>query len=147
MKKKSFIPYLIIATFVLFAIYIGQFVYRSMQRNLNLVSKDYYELEIKHQDKIDLRARSIEENKKTIIKPVENRLEVSFDDTKKIKKAQISFFRPSNDKLDWNVTLELNSSNETAINTSVLKRGAWKIKLTYQIGDQTYLKEQDLHLK
>lgn len=148
MKRGSFIPYLIIATFVFFAIYIGQFVYRSMQTDLNLVSPDYYALEIKHQDKIDLRAASVEENKVTNIQLKEdNQLVIQFDKTHTIEEGKLTLFRISDGKLDQHILLKISEENNSQLDLSSIKKGAWKIQLNYSIEDNSYLKEQDLFIK
>ena len=147
MKKGSFIPYIIIATFVLFAIYIGQFVYRSMQTNLNLVREDYYAEEIKHQEKIDLRAASVESNKTTVIELNENnQLNIQFNLDVKIDKAELVLFRPSDGKLDQLIELKISNENNTQLDLSSIKKGAWKMTLNYFIEGISYLKEQDLYI-
>jgi len=148
MKKTDLIPYAIIASFIFFAVYIGQFVYRSMQKDLNLVRPDYYAEEIRHQNKIDLRASSIEENKATeITLSNENQLEIQFDASHTINEGKLTLFRSSDEKLDQHILLEISASNNSTIDLSTIKKGAWKIHLNYTVDDKPYLKEQDLFIK
>ncbi|MFC7666954.1 FixH family protein [Hymenobacter humi] len=57
-SSRNIWPYAIVATFVLFAAYIGYMVQRAMRTNVDLVSADYYQQELAHQQRMESVART-----------------------------------------------------------------------------------------
>ena len=150
-KKRTFWPYAIILAFVLFGAYILNFVRLAMKQDVGLVSKDYYQQEVAYQQHIDKVSRTeglSSEIKLTHI-PEADQLTVLFPEEFAGKKVEgkINFFRPSNDKLDFELPLELNNGQVQVVNTKGLQRGYWRVKIYSEAEGQEYYAEQVLNLK
>ncbi|MGY3090147.1 hypothetical protein ACVWYF_003202 [Hymenobacter sp. UYAg731] len=149
--KRSPWPYAIVAVFVLFAVYIGSMVYQAMQTDVNLVSADYYQQELAHQQRIDAVARAA-----ALLTPVQVRYDAA---SRRLNlqlpaalagqsvAGQVHFFRPSNQKLDFTVPLRPAADLQQSINTSKMALGFWRVQLEFTAGGQAYFIEQDLLLK
>ncbi|MDB5267798.1 MAG: nitrogen fixation protein FixH [Hymenobacter sp.] len=148
--KSSIWPYAIVAVFVLFAIYIGSMVYRAMQTDVNLVSADYYQKELAHQQRMEAVARTA-----ALLTPVQ----IRHDATSRqlvIKlpatlagqmQGQVHFFRPSNGALDFALPLQPAADLRQSINTSKMAAGFWRVQLDFTAGGQAYFVEQGLNIK
>ena len=149
--KRSIWPYAIVAVFVLFAVYIGSMVYQAMQTDVNLVSADYYQKELAHQQRIDAVA-----NAAALPIPVQIRHEASRQRLTiqlpaslagQAVAGQIHFFRPSSQNLDFTVPLRPAADLQQSMNTSKMSLGFWRVQLEFTAGGQDYFVEQDLLLK
>ncbi|MBF9239312.1 FixH family protein [Hymenobacter sp. BT683] len=148
--KRNIWPYAIIAVFVLFAAYIGSMVYRAMQTDVNLVSADYYQKELAHQQRMDAVARTT-----ALPTPVQIRhdaasrrltLELPAALAGQAVQGQVHFFRPSNEDLDFALPLQPAADLRQSINTSKMAPGLWRVQLDFTAGGQAYFLEQDLTL-
>ncbi len=148
-EKKSLIPYFIITAFVLFMMFIGQFIYRSINLPVNLVSDDYYEKELKYQDHIDMVKRSTELNKKIKISYLQQQVivQIKFPENIKIEKGIVHFYRADDSRLDQKIALKNDKKNTTSISSENLKKGPWIVKLFYQIQSVNYFLEQKIWIK
>jgi len=146
MKKKAnwgtgiFISYvLFMGITILTAVYF-------MNQDVNLVTDDYYQQEIKYQDQIDKieRTNSLPEN------PV-----INFDGTginllfpasllNKNVTGKIHFYRPSNPKLDFNIPLDLNNDGTQIISTKKLETGFWRLKMYWTMNGNEYYNEKEI---
>ena len=149
-SKRNVWPYAIIAVFVLFAAYIGSMVYQAMQTDVNLVSADYYQKELAHQQRIDAVARTA-----GLPTPVQMRhdaasrrltLELPAALAGQAIQGQVHFFRPSNQALDFTLPLQPAADLRQSINTSKMATGLWRVQLDFTAGGQAYFLDQDLTL-
>ena len=147
-SKRSIWPYAIIATFVLFAAYIGSMVYQAMRSDVDLVSADYYKQELVHQQRMEAVARTA-----ALPTPVQlrheiarRRLTLALPATLMGQAVQgrIHFFRPSDKALDFSLPLQPATDQRQAINTSQMAPGLWRVQLDFTAGGQAYFFEQDL---
>ena len=148
--RRSAWPYAIIAVFVLFAAYIGSMVYRATQTDVNLVSADYYQKELAHQQRMDAVARTA-----ALPTPVQIRhdaasrrltLELPAAMAGQAAQGQVHFFRPSNANLDFALPLQPAADLRQVVNTSKMVPGLWRVELDFTAGGQAYFFKQDLTL-
>ena len=149
-SKRSIWPYAIVAVFVLFAAYIGFMVYRAMQTDVNLVSADYYQQELAHQQRMDAVARTA-----ALPTPVGLRHEAA---TQRLTlelpaalagpavRGQLHFFRPSDKALDFTLPLQSAADGQQVMSTSKMAPGLWRVQLDFTAGGRAYFLEQDLTL-
>ena len=149
--KRSIWPYAIVAVFVLFAIYIGSMVYQAMQTDVNLVSADYYQKELAHQQRIDAVARAAALPTPVQIRhePARQRLTLQLPAALagQAVAGQVHFFRPSNQNLDFTVPLRPAADMQQSINTRKMALGFWRVQLEFTAGGRAYFIEQDLTIK
>src|SRR5690242_12678740 len=112
--KRSLWPYAIIAAFVLFAGYIGYMVQQAMRTNVDLVSTDYYQQELRHQQRMEAEARTA-----ALPAPVQIKHEAAAHLltvqmpaalVAKSVQGQVRFFRPSAKELDFALPLALDAN-------------------------------------
>src|SRR6478735_10166844 len=94
----SWWPRVIIGFFILFAIFIGNFVRMAMKSDVDLVSKDYYQKEIAYQQHINTVTQTKENNAEIQITLAEaaGQLVIAFPDFYQGQKVTgtVHFFRP-----------------------------------------------------
>lgn len=151
-KNKSFTlwPYMIVGCMVLFMSYIAMFVYKAMNQDVDLVSKDYYEQEIKFQDQIDRVDRTKAAGDVAITYNAEaHHILLQLPSTFKGQSVngRVHLFRPSNEQLDQERPLQLGRDLSQLIETSELEKGLWKVRVSFAAENETYFAEQTIQVK
>jgi len=139
----------IFLSFVLFAIFIITLVVRTMQEDVNLVSEDYYQQEMKYQDQIDRIENSAG------IDPID--LSVNYEEqvvvfsfppslAQKSVEGELYFFRPSNSSLDYRIKLALDPDFTQKVSLRNLSKGMWRVKISWIEGEKGFFQEKVLVL-
>lgn len=119
----------------------------TMNQKIDLVSKDYYEQELKYQNKIDkikrthtlLQQLSYEINKKTLLLKFPSQFK-----GQQIK-GVVYFFRPSDEKMDKIINFSaIDTSLVLKINTNQFKKGLYKIEIDWETNNEKYYNENSL---
>jgi hypothetical protein len=141
----------IIVVLSVFIIGIGSMVFICMkQKDMQLVTKDYYEQEIVYQNVIDK-----ENNYRALLKkPVlqdksENMIVLDFSQMENYQKISgvIYFFRPSQSNLDFRTMVEPDKDGIQYIDKTKISKGKWLVKLDWSDGIKEYYNEQTLYLQ
>lgn len=144
-------PRVIIGFFILFAIFIGNFVRMAMRSDVDLVSKDYYQKEIAYQQHMNTVAQTKENNAEIQITLAEaaGQLVIAFPEFYAGQKVTgtVKFFRPSNAKLDFELPLNLNEARQQFIPVDKLEKGHWKVQISNEVNGKSYFSEQIITLK
>lgn len=126
-----------------FVILIVSMVSMAMREKVDLVSKDYYELELKYQEKIDRM-----NNSSTLSEPLSwemktGQMVLNFPSELKgkTKKGEIHFFRPSDMNLDELVSIPADTLQMCSFSTEKLKRGVYKMQISWESGIQQFYNE------
>jgi len=143
--KKQFepAPYLIVGTFVAFAIFILYMVVMAFRSDLNMVRKDYYEQELRYTE---------QQQQISQAKSLGNGLQLSYqnhsfiftiptDFSEQNIKGSLWFYRPSDSKLDFKIDLAEKNINDS-LNLSHLQKGKWIVKVDFEYLGKHYFKEQ-----
>jgi len=133
----------IVIGFVLFIGFI-MFMVVSMMTDKNyehdLVTKEYYKAELVYQEEIDAEtnAQNLPEN--VSVRNSKQGITISFPKSLDYSaiKGNVSFYRPSNKKLDFNVPIVL-SSSKLLIPDNDLLEGRWDIKVNWTYEGVHYL--------
>lgn len=139
----------IVIAFALFMIFILSFVYKvqSNQKYDNeLVSDDYYKKEATVQADIEKKQNANALKNLVVIKEVEEGILVEFPsdfDYSKIK-GKVSCYRPSSQKLDFEMNISL-SSPYLLIPKSNLTGGLWDISVDWKYDDVDYLNKETIY--
>lgn len=137
----------IVISLVLFAAMLTYYMIRGAQNPSDLVTEDYYEQEIKYQDRIDYtaNARALGELKMN----VENgQLIIVFPHGFNAASASgnIHFYRPNNATMDFDVPLKIDTNNSQAINITEVIKGQWVLKTQMQANGKNYYWEKQISL-
>lgn len=137
----------IIAVCALFITGIGVMVYTSMTKNIDLVTKNYYEEEIKYQQQIDKINNSSRLKEKVMVETVDNAITVTFPKQNGSVNGEISVYRPSDAKKDFKVPIQLNSDSKQVIPTDKMQKGLWKVQITWNMNGTDYYNEEKIIIR
>ncbi|KAA9345734.1 FixH family protein [Adhaeribacter soli] len=150
-SKTSWWPKFIILGYILFIAYIGNFVRMAMSSDVDLVSKDYYKQEIAYQQHINTVTNTKANNAEIQVTLAEaaGQLVIAFPEFYQGRKVngKVSFFRPSDAKLDFETTLNLNEARQQFLPVDKLERGLWKVRVNSEVNGKNYFTEQTITLK
>lgn len=114
----------------------------AMRQNVDLVSKDYYEQELKFQDKINKsnRAAALKEPLSWEVK--QGSLLLKFPEQFKGRKisGSVYFFRPSDAAMDKTIPLAADTLL-LSIPIAQLKRGLYKMQINWEVNKEEYYNE------
>jgi hypothetical protein len=139
----------IVIAFGLFMAFILSFVYKvqSNQKYDNeLVTKEYYKKEATVQIDIEKKQNANALKNLVVIKKVEEGIKVEFPsdfDYSKIK-GKVSLYRPSSQKLDFEINISL-SSPYLLIPKSNLTGGLWDISVDWNYNETDYLNKETIY--
>lgn len=130
----------IVIVFVIFGLGMAFMAYKAVTKNIDLVSKNYYEKEIKYQDQIDKinNTGGLIENLK--FDNTEAGIVITYPNMSGLK-GEISFYRPSDAKKDFKIPVEYGKDNRQVISTQTLQKGLWKVQVNWNAGGVDYYTE------
>lgn len=141
-------PYAIMAFFACAITGIVSFVLFANQHRMELVRPDYYEHEVRYQEQIDRVNRT---------KAIRQQVLVNYDFQKAnltitLPQAQvqvglagnIQLYRPSDSKLDQEIKLTPDAEGIQRVDTSKLKAGLWKVRVSWEVAGQEYYFDQSV---
>lgn len=134
----------IFITYAVFLVAILSVVVYLYTMDVNLVTEDYYEKELRHQEQIDKenRTNSLPENLKITVD--QGIINLKFPSL--FKPYQISglvrFYRPSDSQKDFSVNIELGDKLEQTISTAKMLKGYWRIKVDWSANQNEYFNEK-----
>ena len=144
MKLPSW-PSVIIAVVTGVFLAVVAFIFFSLRHRVELVTPDYYEQSLRHQDHLDSvrRARQlaggpwlrVDGRSAQVVLPQVNGVTGS-----------LYLYRPSNAKLDQVYPLLLDGAGRQTFDLSGLAAGLWRIRLGWTVSNQSYLVEDSLVL-
>ncbi len=127
MKRNPW-PYAIVAYFIVFIAGIVVWVSFALRNDQQLVRKDYYEQELKFQTDIDGQSRAANVTVSVNYDSIKQTVTVALPAP--AATGSIYFYRPSNAKLDREITLALNNGSQL-IDVGAFESGLWKIRVTW----------------
>ena len=139
----------IVIAFGLFMAFILSFVYKvqSNQKYDNeLVTKEYYKKEATVQIDIEKKQNANALKNLVVIKKIDEGITVEFPsdfDYSKIK-GKVSLYRPSSQKLDFEINISL-SSPYLLIPKSNLTGGLWDISVDWNYNETDYLNKETIY--
>lgn len=129
-----------------FATMIGVMVYKSVTQSVDLVAPNYYEQELKYQDKIDGINNLKADSKAIIITQGENSISFNFLKEMGVPKGHILFFKPDNAASDFETEIKTDNEGVQTIETKDLTKGTYLVKIDWKIGDKKFFKEERISI-
>lgn len=133
----------LVLVFVGFALLIGTLVYKSMHTKFELVSKDYYNDELRYQDKIDGKANaatissiSVVENAEAII------INLPSEHAGHAITGEAWFYCGSNASFDRKISLSTAAHNQLVVLKKNLAKTNYRLKLSWEDSTKKYYDEQ-----
>ena len=133
----------IVVAFVLFAVFIATLVAVCVRQDVSLVTKEYYQEELRYQEQIERRNNtealaevpriSVRGNKVVVI---------DYAMLPDIEKGELRLFRPSDSRLDQSFDVARSSTTSQKFEISNARPGLYKARLTWlQDGKEYYLEK------
>lgn len=136
----------IAVVYTAFVVLIAVMVYLSFGEKWDLVTEDYYEQEIKYQEKINQKSRAKMEGSQPVISIYGKQLMVNIPNLSTAERnsfeGKAEFFRPSDANLDFEVPFK--TENELQVPLSKFKKGKYLAKLSWEIDGAKFYGEQIL---
>lgn len=141
-------PYAIAGFFVLFLTGVAMVVIIASRQDDTLVSKDYYEQELKFQDQIQAAARAKEAGAAIRLDAAAGKLLVSIpaDQAKQKVAGTIHFYRASSSALDRELSLQPDENGLQAVDVSGFAAGSWTVLARWNAGGQAFFLEHKINL-
>lgn len=138
----------IVIAFIIFIAFIMYFVISMLtdkKFDHDLVTEDYYQEELLHQNEIDKELNAKELSRNVTWAKTNKGIEIVFPENLDYKKitGKVFLYRPSNKKLDSETTISL-SSHKMLIPSDQLLDGRWNIKIDWQYMGKPYLLRESL---
>ncbi len=133
---------ILISIIVFMIITIGTVVFL-MNQDVDLVASDYYDKGIQHQNQIDRENRTNSMSEAVQIIPENGFVRLAFPKSysQKSLTGTIQFYRPSDSKKDFVLSISIDTSAQQSIPTQNLEKGYWKVKLNWTLDSMEYYKE------
>ena len=130
--------------FLIFAVGILIMARISMNREVDLVSDDYYQQELSHQDQIESqrRSNSLSEHPSIRVTPSAVSLQLPRTFSPDSTAGTLTFYRPDERHKDFVVGLKLDSTNSQLVPTSSLEKGLWRLKVRWTRHSEDYYHEE-----
>ncbi len=134
-------------TYIVFVLLTLTMVGFFMMQDVDLVTPNYYEEEIKYQSKIDKLNRTKDDGAIINYLVEKENLKLQFP---KISDENISgeifLYRPSDMKKDFKLPVQVNPDFSQIINTGKLDKGIWRISVQWNLGQKEYFSESVINL-
>lgn len=120
----------------------------TMHQPVDLESTDYYDQELKFQEKIDMVNRTNALPEQLSWKIGAQKIDVQFPSNFRKNKIEgtIKLFRPSDSNMDKQFAIKADTLGMQSISTKSLK-GMYKLKITWKTSGQDYYNEGVINLK
>ena len=137
--------YKIMFVYIVFVAGMVFLVFKASSQKFDLVTKDYYDQELKYQQVIDQAANTSKLSTPVSIERKEGELMISFPDEMKNKKKLIDFhlYYAADAKRDFRKSFELNENVSTQA-LPVGMKGMYELKLSWEAEGVKYYFEQKL---
>jgi len=144
-KPRNLWPASIVGFFVVAIIFLVTFVAWAMRQREDLVSADYYEREVGYQQQIDSlnRSQTLAAQVVVTFDPAQPAIVITLpSDKRKGATGKVHLYRPSDARLDREVTLALDAHGLQKVDTKDLEGGLWKVRVKWSAGGQEYFLDQ-----
>ena len=146
MKKYSW-PLAIALAYGLFAVLTIGFVVFAVRNPTDLVSRDYYRDEIRHQERMDSeqRAQNDPDAPTVAMNKAARTCVIHFPGTAPAS-GTLTLYRPSDAKLDRTVAVSLDGKQSQTLDLADSVPGLWRLRIEWTRSNETYFSEEVLVL-
>jgi hypothetical protein len=137
-------------TFGIFMIFIITLVVKTYQIKVDLVSNDYYEQELKYQEKIDKMSHVVNDKNKHIICRTEGDSLVLIYPEKFISvgiQGNVEFYRPSDSSKDLIVAIQPGKDSKQYLSKNMFLNGLYKMKIEWTTENTDYYTEENIYIQ
>lgn len=132
----------VVVAFVLFALFIGTLVVISVRQDVSLVSKNYYQDELRHSEKMTKQVNAAELSEQPQITFEENSVKVMYPLLSNFESGQLMIQRPSDARLDQQFEIQSGAGDTQVFELKVWERGLYRVSLTWSMDGKEYYFEK-----
>lgn len=132
----------VVVAFVLFALFIGTLVVISVRQDVSLVSKNYYQDELRHSEKMTKQVNAAELSEQPQITFEENSVKVMYPLLSNFESGQLMIQRPSDARLDQQFEIQSGVGDTQVFELKVWERGLYRVSLTWSMDGKEYYFEK-----
>ncbi len=139
-------PYALIAFFTVLITVIASFVIWSLRQDMELVGADYYDQEMRFQQRIDsIRRAQVFGGQITIVHEA-GRITVTLPTAHAAKHPAgiLRLYRPSDAKLDREMKLAVDATGTQQLAVPGLRSGLWKARVSWTVGAEEFFRDETL---
>lgn len=114
------------------------------QDDIHLVTENYYEKEIKYQDQIEREKSAAGLDREVLVFDSESKSMLL--DLPVGAKGNLQLFRPSDARLDQELSLDIVEEGKTTVPLDKLKSGYWRVQLTWTENGVEFYQEKKISL-
>ncbi len=133
----------IILFFMTFLSFMAFMFYKCMQQDFDLVAENYYAQEIAYQETINQQENANHLATKPVFSLEKDSLSLQFH--KAATTGKIYVFRPSDDELDFEEKLILDTKLQQKFPLSKFEKGFYKLRISWEQDQQKYYIEQRIN--
>ncbi|MFM9841022.1 MAG: FixH family protein [Cyclobacteriaceae bacterium] len=130
----------VVGAFVGFALFIGTLVFICVRQDVNLVSVNYYQEELVHQQKIDQQQNMVELKEQPVIVLENEQVKLTFAGLNKLTKGELRLTRPSDEKLDQR--FKLNQGEQQNFRLIKSEKGLYRVTMQWTMNGKDYYYEK-----
>lgn len=142
-RKKSSWPFAIALVYGLFAAGMIGVVIFAVRHPSDLVSRDYYQKEIRYQQQIDSEKRAQKDADAPTISIKGRECVIHFPGNPPAS-GTLTLYRPADAALDRTVSLALDGQQNQTLNLADAASGLWRLRMEWNRNGETYFKEQEV---
>jgi hypothetical protein len=134
----------IVGGFVVFVGGILSLVFLSMSKDVDLVTDQYYDRELRYQDRIQALDRASRPDAAITVEERQDTLLLLFPPTVGARKiaGSVVLYRPADPGLDKTIPMRPDKSGRQVIATAGLAPGLWRVKLEWKVDGVEYYTER-----
>lgn len=133
-------------SFIFFALFIGTLVFVAMKQEVSLVSKNYYEEELKHNDKMHRVSNANALEAKPELSFEGNKVKVSYAQFSQIENGKLTVQRPSKASLDYQFEVSTVSDSNQYFELKNWEVGLYRVGFSWSANGRDYYFEKLLVL-
>lgn len=125
-----------------FMLMILGFVFNSFSHRTQLVSEDYYQQELAYQERIEQTGNAQEIDSEVAVAYQNGELQLQYPAAD--WQGKVTFFRPSNNKLDFSLPIAMDEAQVQNIRNAKLLSGLWRMRFSWESAGKKFYREQSM---
>lgn len=113
-----------------------------MTKNIDLVTNNYYEHELKYQDQINRINNTNGLKEKLKIETAGNSVIITYPKLNKEIKGEINFYKPNDAKSDFKMKVEPGNENVQIISSEKINKGLWRVKINWESDGMEFFSDE-----
>lgn len=133
-------------SFIAFAVFIGALVTVCVREDISLVSKNYYDEELRYQEQIDRLNNAAALIKRPLILIRDGHLEVQYGAFAALEEGELILTRPSDARYDAKFAVRTGSDSVRVFNLSMYPAGRYNTSLRWKMKGKEFLVQESINL-